>query len=377
MSVGNDDFSGRNLAFAKLAWVLVPVIYVAASAAFVADLLRTNTLAYGIIYIPLIGTGLLHRQKRTLWVLTAVSIFLVIIGAFFPTPDPDLPNLFSNRILSILAILATAFLVFHARTIQDRLAAETRRAETAERLRTEILSNIGREMRTPLHTTIAMLGLLLTNCPPEQRGPLGKMRAGSQQLLLTLDNLIGLTQIDESSPDLQRTDVGILLRKAVANTRIMAEDSGVRLEFNRDSARNAQWGSQADTAEDTQADDQPRAGVFEAFVDPHMTRRILDNLLFNAIQVTPASRTVYVTIRQTPGDVLIDVGDTGDGLPPHLLEDSLDDTAVMTETLLTPTIGVGLTFGRRLAEVMGGSLTVLSEPDIGTTVTLSLPRAIG
>ena len=48
---------------------------------------------------------------------------MVAIGAFLPSIDPDLLGLVSNRLLSVLAILATAVLVYHARRIQELLAA--------------------------------------------------------------------------------------------------------------------------------------------------------------------------------------------------------------------------------------------------------------
>src|SRR4051794_17374883 len=168
----------RRILFETITRLLVPVIYVGAAAGFIADVLRADTLAYGIFYIPLICTALVNQRPWSLWVLTAAGLAMTFIGTFYPFVAADLPVLVGNRILSALAIVVTALLVQYARGIQDRLAAATERAETAERLRTEVLSNLGREMRTPLHSMIAMLGLLMMQSRPEQRPPLGRMRAG-------------------------------------------------------------------------------------------------------------------------------------------------------------------------------------------------------
>ena len=333
----------------------MPLIYIGGLAAFVADLFRTNTLAYGVAYIPLIGTALLSRHRWMVSALTGASIVMIAIGAVLPAVDPDLPDLISNRLLSILAILATAVLVNHARSIQDRLAAATRRAETAERIRTDVLSNLGREMRTPLHTLMAMLGLLLTNCRDDQREALGKMRAGGRQLLLTLDNLIDLTQIDARTLHPIITDIAAMLRSAIGEARTVAADSGVAIEVSRHLCRSEE--------------------AFDAFVDPQVTRRIVDNLLYNAIRLTQRSRSICVAIRQDHEAVIVTVGNSGEGMPDRLVAAEPADPGAVVTSLLTPTVGVGLTLGRRLAEAMDGRLSVETLPGIGTIVSLRLPLA--
>ncbi|MBS0643874.1 MAG: HAMP domain-containing histidine kinase [Proteobacteria bacterium] len=353
MSLFSDYSFRRGVSLGRIARLLAPVIYLAAAAAFVADLMRSNTLAYGIIYIPVIGTGLLYRDGWMLWLLTGASLGLVVIGAFFPFQDPDLPDLVSNRVLSVLAILATALLVYHARSIQSRLAAETRRAETAERIRTDLLSSLGREMRNPLHTMIAMTSLLLAGARADQKGPLGKMRAGGQYLLLTIDNLIGLTQIDGNPIHVARTDVGVLLRDAVANARSVAADSDVGMEVSRHVTANQE--------------------AFDAYVDPQMTRRILDNLLFNAIRMTSHSGSICVSIQQNPDAVQVAVADSAICPAEPASSSQWRDPGAMVAALMTPKIGVGLTLSYRLAAAMGARLEVTRTPDAGTTVTLSLP----
>jgi signal transduction histidine kinase len=343
--------------FGQVARWLVPLVYLGVVAAFIADVSRTNTLAYGIAYVPLIGTALLHRRRWTLWGLTGLSIMMIIAGALLPAIDPDLLNLVSNRLLSVVAILVTAVLVYHAHDIQDRLAAATRRAETAERVRTDVLSNLGREMRTPLHTMMAMVGLLLTGCRADQHEALGKMRAGGRQLLLTLDNLIDLTQTDDRPLHLQPTDVAMILQKAIGAAGPVAEDSRVTIQPDRHAGGPNEH--------------------FDAFVDASVTRRILDNLLFNAIRVSPPSGRITVSIGQDRDAVQVTVGDSGMGVPEPLATGAPSDVGGMAESLLTPAIGVGLTLSRRLAETMSGSVVVETLADSGSVVRLRLPLAPG
>src|SRR3974390_2089705 len=101
---------------------LQPLIYIAFALAFLADVIRPHTLAFGVFYLPLVCTALLDRERRKVWWLSGIAIVLVVAGTFLPMVHPDILNLIGNRALSIIAILATALLVAHAQEIQACLA---------------------------------------------------------------------------------------------------------------------------------------------------------------------------------------------------------------------------------------------------------------
>jgi CheY-like chemotaxis protein/anti-sigma regulatory factor (Ser/Thr protein kinase) len=99
---------------------------------------------------------------------------------------------------------------------------------------------------------------------------------------------------------------------------------------------------------------------------------ILRNLLSNGIKYTDRG-SVRLTARTAGPDVEISVADTGIGINPRLL------TEVFEEFYQAPGVrrggtGLGLPYARRLAELLGGELTLASEPGAGTTVTLRLPH---
>ncbi len=344
----------RRIPFERATRLLVPAIYAGAAAGFIADVLRADALAYGLIYIPLICTALLSRRRWILWALATACLAMTVIGTFFPFVATDIPVLVGNRVLSALAILVTALLVQYARGIQDQLAAATERAETAERVRTEVLSNLGREMRTPLHSMIAMLALLMTQSRADQRPSLGKMRSGAQQLLLTIDNLVDLTEIDERPLQLRQVDIAGILRAAVRKVDGVAADAGVGIDL------------------DCHLDGQ---AVFQARADRWMTRRILDNLLFNAIQVTKPPLHVSVSIQQDSRSVFVTIRDAGAAHAHSAASATQETTAGMVASLMTPQVGVGLTLSERLASAMGASLRIDPVPGVGTTAVLSLPLA--
>jgi signal transduction histidine kinase len=330
---------------------LVPVLYVLSAGAFVADLTRDNMLAYGIIYVPLVATSVFHRGRAGLWIITAVACLLVITGSLVPVVRRDLPDLIGNRILSILAILATAAFVHHARASQERLAAQTRRAEAAERIKSEVLANLSQEMRTPLHSLLGLLNLMLANCRGDQREALARVRSGGRQLLDTIDNLIDLTRIDARPLHRETVDVPAILSAAAGNARDAAAERQIALITG----------------------DPAAPGTALARGDAWATRRILDNLIANAIRFAPAGGTVSLSVTGDAGRITVSVSDTGRGLPLHLTRALDDGAAEVDDGEISAIGGTGLTLSNRLARAMGGRLTVRSTP--GGTVSLSLPAA--
>jgi PAS domain S-box-containing protein len=116
--------------------------------------------------------------------------------------------------------------------------------------------------------------------------------------------------------------------------------------------------------------------VVTALADPAHVARIVSAVLDNADRYSPASEAVRLTIGEEPGGPVVRISDRGPGIPEeqrdavfepfHRLEDPL--------TMRTGGVGLGLFLARRLAELMGGALTVTPPPDgVGTTLELRLP----
>ena len=327
---------------------LVPVLYAVCGLAFIWDLYHANTLAYGIIYAPLVATAVFHNGRSGLWVLSAVASVMAVVGAFFPVISPDLLDLIGNRFLSILAILATAAFVQHARNHQDRLVAETRRAEAAERMKTQVLTNLSQEIRTPLHALLGVLTLSMTDSKPEQRRALGQISSDGRQLLATIDNLIDLTRIEDHELQRQAVDLTSIARKAAESAGATGRARQVTVVMIGETETNAVGDSWA-------------------------TRRIMDNLLANAVRLSPAGGTVSVAVSRGEGTVIASVSDMGRGLPHTLTDDFLVDAAVIGDSTLPATGGTGLALSSRLARAMNGRLTARNHADGGATVSLSLP----
>lgn len=109
-------------------------------------------------------------------------------------------------------------------------------------------------------------------------------------------------------------------------------------------------------------------------VDPDALRHILEHLMSNALKFTPAGGTVTVELKESAGRVLLQVTDTGCGIPPERMETLFD--RYLHENQMDPQVhglGLGLPLCRRLAELQEGTLMVDSRPGRGSRFILSLP----
>jgi signal transduction histidine kinase len=341
------------IASSRFARRLVPLIYVVSAMAFVSDMERDNTLAYGIIYTPLVATAVFHKRRQGLWILTGTTCLMVVLGAFFPALGSDLPDLIGNRLLSIMAILATAAFVYHAREIQEQLTAQTRRAEAAERIKTEVLTDLSEEIRTPLHTFLGVLTLTMATTRPDQREALGRVRNDGRQLLATIDNLIDLSRIEDWSLQRQAVDVATIARDAAETVGSLARERQISLALTGD----------ADVRQTT------------AIGDSWAVRRILDNFLANAVRLTPPGGAVSISVSRSDQTVTASVSDTGRGLPPEMTKEFHADAPFTGGSALPQTGGAGLALSSRLARTMNGRVTASNQPGPGATVSLSLPAA--
>ncbi len=310
---------------------LVPVIYVISALAFLLDLQRDNTLAYGIVYSPLVATAVFHKGRTGLWVLAVGTCLLVVIGAFVPAIGPDLEDLIGNRVLSVVAIVATAVFVRHARDTQDRLAAETRRAEAAERIKSDVLGTLSEEIRNPLHSLLGVLTLTIAGSAPGQRESLMRVRGDARQLLGTIDSLIDLSDLSDRGLRLAAVDLATVANEAVTSAVTVAKERQINVTPPLRS----------------------RPGDTAAIGDPAAIRRILDNFLMTALRIAKPGQTVSVTVVRNGDTVTASVSDPEHRLTPHADGVPADGSAGGDDS-------TSLRLSQRLAQAMGGSIA--AEP---------------
>ena len=227
------------------------------------------------------------------------------------------------------------------------------RAEGASQAKSEFLAMMSHELRTPMNGVQGMLQLLeLTRLMPDQREYVQAAIDSTTHLLDVINDILDFSRVESGRLELETVyfPAREMVESCAANFRYMAEQKGLALEV-------------AGTAA---LDD------LEFCSDPTRLRQILANLLSNAIKFTDSGK-VTLSVACSPirgGEVVFgfSVSDSGIGIPPEkipTLFDAFSQLDTSTSRRFGGT-GLGLAIVNRLMLLLGGELTVDSEPGQGS-----------
>lgn len=320
------------------------------------------------IYAPL------HKEYETLYIACAVivSALLTLFGLLL------LSNRLRNKVEQKTRELQTELqirreteqeLLTQAKLLEGEITERQKAqedlhrakelAEAANRAKSLFLANMSHELRTPLNGVIGMSQLLdTTRVTEDQKEYLELLRLSANSLLRLINSILDITSIE--SDQLRICDQKYSLRGCIEEIMMMQQahiaERGLSFEL-----------QMPDNLPD------PLTG------DPGRIRQILSNLLSNAIKFTDQGGiTLTVCIKEQCGSRLlldIAVSDTGIGIAPDKLGYIFDLFTQADESFTRRHggTGLGLALSRKLAELMGGSITVESQVNKGSTFHLLLP----
>jgi len=253
------------------------------------------------------------------------------------------------------ALLETNHQLEAARARAEELAVK---ADAAARAKSEFLAVMSHELRTPLNGVLGFAELLAdTKLDQEQQGYTATIRESGSHLLNVVNDILDYSSIEKGKLIIESAPVEVagLLESACQPILKAASDKG--LDFSCEEA----------------------PGLPETIVgDIRRLRQILINLLGNAVKFTSRGSVV---LRVEPGlisaapAIRFSITDTGPGIPPGMLG-VLFSPFIQADSTLCRQFegnGLGLAISKRLADAMGGSITVSSTPGEGSTFTFIMP----
>jgi len=219
----------------------------------------------------------------------------------------------------------------------------------------QAVADISHELRTPLaslQTTIDV-SLRKTRTPEQYRTTLEESRAICKQLGKLVERIMTLAWLDAGKDAIQPAPVDLvdLVEGCTLLTRPLAAEKG--LEF-------------------TPVVDGP----VEVITDPDKLREVVMNLLHNAVEYTPQGGSVTLAVRPTPDHgAIIEVSDTGIGMTPEIAERIFERffRADPSRHAAASHAGLGLAIVKEYLARVDGSITVESQPGVGTTFRVKLP----
>lgn len=225
-----------------------------------------------------------------------------------------------------------------------------------ERLRSEFVANVSHELKTPL---TAILGFVETlnegaaDNPEDRRQFLGIIEEQSRKLLALIESLLVLSQIESGrqEPDRQEVEMGALFARALTPFRRALEAGRLT----------------------SQAEVRPDPLVFRA--DAQMIDQLLSNLIDNAIKYNRPGGTLRLAGRAEPDGIVIEVSDTGIGIPPSDLPRVFERFYRVDKSRSRELggSGLGLAIAKHIVERHGGRIEAESRLGEGTRFRVFLP----
>jgi signal transduction histidine kinase/CheY-like chemotaxis protein len=231
-------------------------------------------------------------------------------------------------------------------------------AEAANLAKSEFLSSMSHELRSPLNAILGFAQLLESDTPPltpDQHASVEQILAAGWHLLRLIDEILDLAKVESGQVPLSQEPVSLadVMRECRGMIEPDAQQRGIELVFPDEAT--------------------------QSFVRADLTRvkQVLINLLSNAVKYNREHGTVEVSITEvTQGRIRISVRDTGEGLPPEEIEQLFEAfNRLGQESGGEQGTGIGLVVAKRLVELMGGTIGVESTVGAGSVFWFELISA--
>ncbi len=241
--------------------------------------------------------------------------------------------------------------------LEAKVRERTAELEQADRLRSQFLSHVSHELKTPLTSIKGFLQNLLDGLTgplnEKQQRYVSRMLDNSNRLIRMIEDLLDRTRIQSGRLDLApgEVDLGHCVADAVEQLRLLAQAKHQTVEVIGPPASLVVW------------------------ADRDRLIQIVMNLVQNAVKFTPEGGSIKVTVRQENQSLAgVSVRDTGPGIPPEFLDHIFDPFFQVKQSRSgIKGLGLGLSIVRTLVELHGGTIAARSEAGQGAELHFTIP----
>ncbi len=284
-----------------------------------------------------------------------ITIGADVVGVI-SAQSTQMEDRFSESDLHLLTTIAAhvGIALENARLFESTQKAQAT-AEAASNAKSVFLANMSHDLRTPLSSIMGFTRIVRRegkkSLPQKQLDNLDKVLISSEHLLSLINNILDIAKIEAGQMDtlLQNVDLAALIATCINEVQPLLH-AGVKIKTKIPK-------------------DFPPIKTDETKI-----HQILSNLLSNAAKFTEAG-FIEIQVQHDENTLVLTVRDTGIGIPEEYLNKIFDEFRQVDIQIRNHFggSGLGLPISRSLAELLGGTLTAVSQLDHGSTFTLTLP----
>ena len=311
--------------------------------------------AYALVRLPHMAWEPPNPTFEIVTVLVCLALASAALAFMLVRPMKQIAAMaraFGAGDLSARAGLARADELGEVARAFDEMAERITQLLSAQR---ELLASVSHEIRTPLARIRVALDLASEGDAEAARQSLGDIAQDLSELEELVEEVLVMARMEAQNmhaiPPLHRAPIDLCEVARHATTRSHAAHAGRRV----------------------QADLPPKKVTVDG--DANLLRRVIENLLDNACKYSPAATPVNLDLRQAEDHAILVVRDQGHGIGADDLPNVYRPffRADRSRSRGTGGVGLGLALAKRIVEAHAGSISIESQLDVGTTVTVRIP----
>ena len=327
--------------------------------------------------LGLTATFLLLRKKTFVCVFilnVIVVVSTILVGLNYPMLFTPMPNETSATVDMLIALICVTLIIgamykFSAKTYEEqqkKILQTVKKADEANLIKSEFLSNISHDVRTPMNAIIGYSESARQNYENREKlmDCFEKISIASTHLLELINGILDMSRIETGASQLLESESSI--QQIISDVSDILEhqimEKQICMEFDY-----------SELFED------------KIICDKVKLRQIIQNVLCNAIQYSSDGSKIFVSVRQPEIDdesgiakTEIRIRDEGSGISKEFLErifEPFERERAAGQTEISG-VGLGLPIAKKLVQMMNGKISIESEPGKGTEVFISIPFVI-